>query len=74
MGTHLNQHLRRTNLFLVRVWTEGAVGEDGNGTGEAEWHGRVQRVIDGEAHQFDNLQGLVELLLKMLSESEGARP
>jgi hypothetical protein len=31
----------------------------------------VQRVIDGETHQFDNLQGLADTLKKMLSRSAG---
>ncbi len=74
VSTHQNPQLKRTNLFLVRLWNEGTSDEEENSTGEVEWHGRVQRVIDGEAYRFDNLQGLVDLLLKMLSESRGESP
>jgi hypothetical protein len=71
------RHLRRTNLFLVRVWVEEAegdeedAGERAGGSAEAAWSGRVQRVVDGEAHEFSGLQGLVDSLLAMLSQSEG---
>ena len=72
MGSSHNQHHRRTNLFLVRVWAEETSYEEGkNSIGEVEWHGKVQRVIDGEAHQFANLQSLPDLLLEMLSKGEG---
>jgi hypothetical protein len=38
-----------------------------------KWHGRVQRVTDGEAHQFGEWDGLLSLLLAMLSnESDPA--
>ncbi len=58
---------RRSDLFLVRLWTEG--GDDGSG--KVEWHGKVQHVVDGEAHPFSGWQGLIELLLAMLSNNEG---
>ena len=70
------RHLRRTDLFLVRVWREG-IGDhnddEASGTGgdTTEWRGRVQRVVDGESHEFDNWQGLVDSLLVMLSEDKG---
>lgn len=75
MSTHQSQHLKRTNLFLLRVWTEdaGDSASDGSGnaagsdSGKAEWHGKVQRVVDGESHQFNNWQDLIDLLLEMLS-------
>jgi hypothetical protein len=70
------RYLRRTDLFLVRVWrdvTRDQNDDDGSGTGggKTEWRGKVQRVVDGESHQFDNWQGLVDSLLVMLSENEG---
>ena len=73
MGKRQTQNLKRTNLFLVRVWAECGEdeSEDSTGSGEVEWHGKVQRVIDGEAHQFANLQSLPDLLLEMLSKGEG---
>ncbi len=70
-----------TNLFLVRVWSvtaddenehKGADdraddNEDSDRNAKAKWQGKVQRVTDGEVQRFDNLQGLVDLLLTMLS-------
>ncbi len=69
MPTHQSQNLKRTNLYLVRVWDEG--GSEGNSGGRAMWQGRVQRVVDGESHPFSNMQGLVDLLLEMLSGAKG---
>ena len=68
--------IRRTDLFLVRVWREvpAEQGDDevrGTGGGTTKWRGKVQRVVDGESHRFDNWQGLVDSLLVMLSENEG---
>jgi hypothetical protein len=65
MGTH--HRYRRSDLFLVRLWTEDA-DDDG---GQVQWRGKVQRVVDGEAHQFSDWQGLSELLMAMLS-AEGS--
>jgi hypothetical protein len=78
------RYLRRTDLFLVRVWrdeTGDHAADDGSGTGngagngagngKTEWQGKLQRVVDGESHQFDSWQGLVELLLAMLTKNEG---
>jgi hypothetical protein len=58
--TH-DRHLKRTGLFLLRVWTEDA----GDGSGKAEWHGKVQRVVNGESRYFHNWPELVELLAAM---------
>ena len=69
MGSSHNEHHRRTNLFLVRVWADQGSDEDENSGGEKEWHGRVQLVVDGESHRFDDLQGLVDMLREMLSET-----
>lgn len=70
---------RPTDLFLVRLWRdeakdtgdngrEGDSSSDGNTT---EWQGKVQRVVDGESHQFRGWQGLVDLMLSMLSSNKG---
>ncbi|HST05486.1 MAG TPA: hypothetical protein VLQ48_12240 [Chloroflexia bacterium] len=69
MSFHRSQYLKQTDLFLVRVWAQVDSGEDGHGkrNGTAEWHGKVQRVKDGEVHQFDSLQDLTNVLLEMLS-------
>ena len=70
---------KRSDLFLVRIWSEdrgvedasdGALGGEEVIT-KLRWHGRVQRTVDGEAHQFDSWQGLVDLLLAMLSNNKG---
>jgi hypothetical protein len=75
--------IRRVDLFLVRVWREdiddvqynadssGAIGSDNSGGGKAEWRGNVQRVVDGESHQFSGWQGLTDLLLAMISNKQG---
>jgi hypothetical protein len=71
MSTH--RHLRRTDLFLVRVWSKGTGdirGADGS-KGKIEWYGKVQRVVSGESHEFSSLQDLVDALLAMLSDNEG---
>jgi hypothetical protein len=68
MSTH--RHLRRTDLFLLRVWTEDA----GDGSGKTQWRGKVLRVVDGESHQFDDWQGLLTLLSLMLAGAERDRP
>ena len=75
-------HFTRTDLFLVRIWTRGATedisaGADPNGEFEdgstrmVEWRGTVQRAVDGEAHQFSSGQGLLDLLVAMLSNNKG---
>ncbi len=80
MNTYRKRYLRRTDLFLVRVWTEDAIAlveadQTGNGRNSVsgadqdEWSGSVQRVVDGEACQFKGLQSLVDTLLAMLSET-----
>jgi len=78
VNTRRKRYLKRTDLFLVRVWTEEATAPvDANhadndrsrsdGAGQGEWSGSVQRVVDGEVHRFDSLQALTSLLLDMLS-------
>lgn len=70
-----------TDLFLVRIWTRGAgsATDDGADHGmeagreaipEIQWRGTVQRAVDGEAHQFSSWQGLLDLLLVMLSDTK----
>ena len=60
-----HRHLRRSDLFLLRLWSE-AGGEDG--LGEPMWRGKVQRVVDGEARPFSDLEDLLATLVAMLSE------
>ena len=56
-----------SNLYLVRLWAKDA-GKNSNSN--VEWHGRVQRVVDGESHEFKSLHDLVDLLSVMLSNNE----
>jgi hypothetical protein len=65
-----DRHLKRTDLFLVRLWIQSA----GDDSGRAELHGKVQRVVDGESHQFKDWQGLMESLQGMISETGVNRP
>lgn len=57
---------KRSDLFLLRIRAKDVP----NGSGKVEWRGKVQRVVDGESHQFSSLQGLVDLLLAMLLNNE----
>lgn len=67
MGTRTQRPHNRSNLFLVRMWPGRDNGGENNNSSKAEWSGKVQRVVDGESHQFTNLQGLVDLLEAMAS-------
>ena len=68
MGTR--RHYKRSDLFLVRVWEEAS----DDGTGKPEWHGKVQRVVDGEVHQFAGWADLTEALQSMLALSKRDKP
>jgi hypothetical protein len=57
--------LRRSDLFLLRLWSEA--GGDG-GHGRSIWRGKVQRVIDGESRRFSDWEDLLAILDAMLSE------
>jgi hypothetical protein len=78
----IRRRYRRSNLFLVRLWaTDGgdnhADDDDRDGSSDEKrsssvgWRGKVQRVTDGETHQFSSLQGLMDLLQEMLSSNTG---
>jgi hypothetical protein len=56
---------KRTDLFLVRIRTHFVQ----DGSGRTEYKGKVQRVVDGESHQFGDWQGLMDLLFTMASGS-----
>jgi hypothetical protein len=58
----MRRRYKRSELFLVRVWTQGS----GHGSGIGAWHGRVQRAVNGEAYQFEDWQGLLRVLSEML--------
>jgi hypothetical protein len=52
----------RSHLFTVRVWQE-EIGQD-----QTEWRGKVQLISNGNVCYFRGWEGLVPLLLSMLSE------
>ncbi len=58
-----NQH-PRSHLFTMRVWQE-EVGHD-----RTEWRGKVHLITNGNVCYFRGWEGLVPLLLTMLSELE----
>lgn len=66
----------RSGLFLVRVWTDDA-GEGADQTEEQQLgvrcHGKVQRVVDGESHPFEDGADLLKLLVAMLGKSRAER-
>jgi hypothetical protein len=77
----MHRHPKRTDLFLLRVWTErtpqgGAAqhaekGSAGSGdSGQVVYHGKVQRVVDGESHEFSSWLDLIDVLLAMLSHNK----
>ena len=51
----------------MRIRAQEAEGD----TDEVECHDKVQRVVDGKSHRFDNLQALADTLLAMLSSAKG---
>jgi hypothetical protein len=54
------------HIFLVRVWPgEGMAGG-------AQWRGKVQNIVHGEASNFADLPALVDCLLALLpGQAEG---
>jgi hypothetical protein len=64
MTRHTN--LKRSELFLVRMWTEPT--EDGSRLA----HGKVQRAVSGEASHFDSWQGLLDRLRYMVADGNEA--
>ena len=46
----------RTHLFLLRMWIEDL------GDGKAEWRGKVQHVLSGEASYFRDWQALQQFI------------
>lgn len=72
MGTQTKRPYNRSNLFLVRVWARNYQSENA-ASGRVEWSGKVQRVVDGESHQFTNLQELVDLLEVMILVNQNER-
>ena len=61
------RHLKHTDLFLVRFWTEEPGSRSESTEAVPVWRGRVQRVIDGESREFNDWEALVGTLGAMLS-------
>lgn len=62
-----------SHLFLVRLWAEPGDGTGGdgpfatgNGAPDREWKGKVQHVVSGESHTFEDLTSLVDYLRAMM--------
>ncbi len=53
----------QSHLFTLRIWEE-TLGE-----GNAEWRGRVQDVISGEALFFRDWPGLVATLQRLIAKT-----
>ena len=69
MNSTLEQN--RSDLFLVRVWPAPDAEEISDP--EVAWHGRVQHVLTGEAHNFEDLRVLISKLEGMLHAGSAAR-
>lgn len=49
-----------SEVYLLRVWREGGRSD------ETEWRGKIQNILNPEAHAFAGLSALVETLKAML--------
>lgn len=77
-----------SHLFLVRLWEEpgdgtshaGQVADaDGAqpsaaGASDREWKGKVQHVVSGESHTFQDLPSLLDYLRAMMPASDPGTP
>ena len=57
-----HQHLQRSHLFTLRLWTEA------QGESQVEYRGRVQHVLSGERWFFHDWATLVEYLEAKIKE------
>jgi len=74
-GTHKQR--QASQLFLVRLWTDEGEGQDNRESDSSEQisrhlHGKAQHVITGEAHNFSDWAGLVDILLAMMPREPDA--
>jgi hypothetical protein len=59
---------KHTDLFIVRFWAQYSTQDVSEGSeGQTRIGGRVQRALDGEAHEFDDWNALVATLRTMLA-------
>jgi hypothetical protein len=86
-GTGRPQHPRASHLFLVRLWEEpsdgtsqvGTIEEEGayareGGATDREWKGKVQHVVTGESHTFQDLPSLLDYLRAMMPAPDPGTP
>jgi hypothetical protein len=57
-----DNRLKRSELFLLRMWTETT------DTGSRLTHGKVQRAVSGQTTHFDDWQGLLDRLKAMVAD------
>ncbi len=80
-GAGKAQRPAASHLFLVRLWEESGgepegsdtagVGGNGahpetDGAANREWRGKVQHVVSGESHTFQDLSSLLDVLRSMM--------
>ncbi|MDQ5825520.1 MAG: hypothetical protein M3441_15105 [Chloroflexota bacterium] len=78
-----------SHLFLVRLWEDSDGGShsgdvaDGTSEGthpgvaeaaEREWKGKVQHVVSGESHTFQDLPSLLDFLRAMMPAPAAGTP
>ena len=63
----MNKQNEPSSLFLVRMWLED------RGSGQAEWQGKVQYVLSGEAQSFCDWQELVDAFQQLLPAEDSSR-
>ena len=61
MNTEDTEDNVSSHLFLVRLWSKEV-----DGSAEREWGGRVQHILSGEGHNFEEWDGLIRFLVMML--------
>jgi hypothetical protein len=49
------------------LWADEPVSPDEDAANTLKWHGKVQRVVDGESHAFKDWPDMVGVLVNMLS-------
>jgi hypothetical protein len=63
-----DRNMKHTELLLVRVWRRQG-GKIDPTRDAAGLRGRVQRVVDGEAYDFNGWQGLLDAVAALLFDS-----
>ncbi len=63
-----DQQEEPSHAFLLRLWADKA------GDGKKIWRGKVQNIVHGEAHDFDDWAALINRLVSMLPNLEVEQP